>query len=172
MSLGPIVQLGFVVPELGAAIDAWVARGVGPFFEIEKVSLRAQTYRGRESAIEMSVAIAYSGDVQIELITQRNEAESVYRDFARARPGGGLHHVAHLTEDFEGAVHALEARGHVLVQRMESAAAGRFAYFDEDPLTGHYLELLEAERALLGLFAHVKRAGTGWDGSMPRRKLG
>src|SRR6185369_5607710 len=37
-------------------------------------------HRGKDSAMEMSVALANSGDPQIELIQQRNDAPSMYKE--------------------------------------------------------------------------------------------
>lgn len=164
--LGPLVQLGFVVPDLNAAIEAWLTRGVGPFFELSHVDLTETLYRGEPTTLDMSVAFAYAGDTQIELIEQHDASPSVYRDFLRARPSGGLHHIAHLCDDFDTVLATTTP-----LQLMTSKGSGRFAYFEPDALTGHYLELLEATPPLRMLFAHAKGASVSWDGTAPRRKL-
>lgn len=47
-----------------------------------------------------SIALANSGPLQIELIQQRNDAPSMYRDFL-AEGHEGLQYVAYWTEDFD-----------------------------------------------------------------------
>ena len=69
-------QLGYVVRDVRAAMDAWIGHGVGPWFYFEKVETDYFRHRGVDSPMQMSVAIANSGDLQIELIQQRNDAPS------------------------------------------------------------------------------------------------
>ena len=42
--------------------------GVGPWFYIDRVKTDYFRHRGKDSGLEMSVALANSGDLQIELI--------------------------------------------------------------------------------------------------------
>ena len=51
--------------------------------------------------IDMSAAIAYSGDLQIELIYQHDDAPSIYSEFSR---GGrsGLQHMGVMTDSVDG----------------------------------------------------------------------
>ena len=53
---------------------------------------------GKPSDMVLSVALANSGPVQVELIQQRNELRSIYRDFVAAGKLG-LQHVAYWTEE-------------------------------------------------------------------------
>jgi hypothetical protein len=34
---GPVIQQGYGVPDIGAAMDHWLARGVGPFYIEEHI---------------------------------------------------------------------------------------------------------------------------------------
>ena len=96
-SFGQLMQLGHVVPNLTDAIQYWLDRGVGPFYEMTHVRLAKQLYRGEPTDVDMGVALSYSGPIQIELIVQHNDVPSLYRDFLAERPQGGLHHVAFAT---------------------------------------------------------------------------
>ena len=49
---------------------------------------------------EMSIALANSGDLQIELIEQRNDAPSMYKEFLDAG-NEGLQHVAFWTTSYQ-----------------------------------------------------------------------
>ncbi len=90
---GDLRQLGYVVRDIEAAMKYWIdVNGVGPFFYIERVPLASFTYRGQSSMPEMSIALAFSGFAQVELIQQRNDAPSMYKDYLDAGQEG-LQHV-------------------------------------------------------------------------------
>lgn len=169
---GTMVQLGFVVPSLEQAVESWLARGVGPFFEMRHVSLPKQTYRGAPTNVDMSVAIGYSGGIQLELIEQHDESPSLYRDFLREAPAGGLHHVAFMSPRYDEALEHAEASGHPVVQEWVNALGGRFAYLEKRASDGTYVEILEEQKMLTRLFEMMKGAAASWDGSSPRRPIG
>ena len=74
---GAVCQNGYVVRDIRAAMDHWVnVMGVGPWFYIDRVKTDWFRHRGVDSGVEMSIALANSGDLQIELIQQRNDAPS------------------------------------------------------------------------------------------------
>ena len=50
--------------------------------------------------MEMSVALANSGDLQIELIQQRNDAPSMYKEFLDSGREG-LQHMSYWTRDYQ-----------------------------------------------------------------------
>ena len=72
---GPLRQMGYVVPDVEAAMRHWVeVCGVGPWFYAERLPLTAFTYGGkRYDDIHVSIGLANSGDMQIELIQQRSD---------------------------------------------------------------------------------------------------
>ena len=79
---GAVAQNGYVVRDIRAAMDHWInVMGVGPWFYIDRVKTDYFRHRGKDSGLEMSVALANSGDLQIELIQQRNDAPSMYKEF-------------------------------------------------------------------------------------------
>ena len=65
--------------------------------DLDRVPIEDFRYRGEPSPLEVSIALANSGALQIELIQQRNDAPSMYRDFLSRESRGGLHHVAYWT---------------------------------------------------------------------------
>ena len=74
---GKIAQIGYVVRDIDAAMENWLRHGVGPWFYVDDVEIDYFRYRGVDSDMKMSVALANSGDVQLELIQPRNEAPSI-----------------------------------------------------------------------------------------------
>jgi hypothetical protein len=71
---GPMRQVGIVVRDIEKAMRHWVeVCGVGPWFYAEQLPLDEFRYKGRPYDLKVSIALANSGDVQIELIQQRND---------------------------------------------------------------------------------------------------
>ena len=166
---GEIRQLGYVVPDIVAAMDYWSrVLGVGPFFYAERVPVVNFTYRGAPSSPITSVALANSGPVQVELIQQRNDAPTMYRDFVQAK-GSGLQHVAYWTENFDADMARLAARGFKVGMGGEVGARGRFVYFETEYHPGAVIELSEVEGPKGRMFDLIRNAANGWDGSDPVR---
>ena len=80
------MQMCWVVPDLRAAIDSWAgSTGVGPFFWFDGVDCVGGRYRGRPAEFpKVTAAIAYAGDIQIELVEQDNDDPGVFRDLFSA----------------------------------------------------------------------------------------
>ena len=166
---GEIRQLGYVVPDIVAAMDYWsTVLGVGPFFYAERVPVVNFTYRGQPSSPVTSVALANSGPVQVELIQQRNDAPTMYRDFVQAK-GSGLQHVAYWTQNFDADMARLSARGFKVGMGGEVGARGRFVYFETEYHPGAVIELSEVEGPKGRMFDLIRNAAVGWDGSDPVR---
>jgi len=170
LRMGPIAQLGYVVADTTRAMDHWTHQlGVGPFFFLPSPPLNDLRYRGEPSQARISVALAYSGDLQVELIEPLNDEPSPYRDFLSAS-GPGLHHVAHFTQDFDAAIAAQRRAG--LAPYWEGrgmSADQRFAYYDS-PHGGAVHEIVETT-GLGGFFDYLKAQSAGWDGTDPVRTI-
>lgn len=168
---GPVMQLGFVVPDLEAAIQHWLRRiGLGPFFVLSNVQFADVYYRGQRANVEMSVALAQWGEVQVELIQQLNASPSIYQDFP-GRAHGGLQHVGVMTDSLDAHLARLAPQGLQPVQWGATANGIRFAYLETDEIPGSMVELIESGPAINEFFALVRRAAQGWDGSDPVRRL-
>jgi hypothetical protein len=61
---GPVRQNGYVVSDIQTAMDHWIkVMGVGPWYYIDRVKTDYFRHRGRDSGIEMSIALANSGNL-------------------------------------------------------------------------------------------------------------
>jgi methylmalonyl-CoA/ethylmalonyl-CoA epimerase len=172
---GPVMQLGFVVPELEPAALHWARLGVGPFFLLEHISFAEVLYQGQPTRFDMSAAVAQWGEVQVELICQHDAVPSIYSDFARSHRHG-LQHLGVMTDSVPAHLATLAAEGIEPVQSGTTANDIRFAYINSDRMPGAHeggmIELIEHGPAIDGFFAMVKKAAQGWDGLNPLRKLG
>ena len=167
--LGEIRQLGYVVPDIEAAMDYWSRTlGVGPWFYNPRVPIVNYRYRGEAHAPHNSVALANSGFVQVELIQTRNDVPSMYRDFLLAGRTG-LQHVAYWTEHYDMDLERLQRQGFKAVMSGEVGERGRFVYFDTEYHPGTVIELSEVAGPKGRMFDLIRDASRGWDGREPVR---
>jgi len=168
---GDIAQIGYVVPDVRASMEHWIASGVGPWFYVEDVKTDYFRYRGVDSPVELSIAVANSGDVQLELIEQRNDAPSMYRDFLAAGHLGAQH-VAYWTNDFQNLYDRALALGYTIGQEGSiGGPLGRFAYLDRQDVPGTVIEISDVSGPKGELFAFVRQAARGWDGTNPIHEI-
>lgn len=168
---GPIVQNGFVVHDLEAAAAHWSNKlGIGPFYAIEHIAFGPAYFRGGPLNIDMSVALAQWGEIQIELIVQHDSSASIYTEFS-SRHGEGLQHVGVMTDSVERQLERLKPLGIEPVQWGETAAGMRFAYLNTDAHPGAMIELIETGPAVQAFFAMVRKGAEAWDGTRPLRRL-
>jgi methylmalonyl-CoA/ethylmalonyl-CoA epimerase len=119
------MQIGIVVPDLDAAIRAYEdGYGIGPWsvFEVGPESGEDVRFHGRPAEYRCRAATAMVGQVMWELIEPLDET-SLFARFL-AEKGGGVHHVAVSTPDYDEAVAAGTATGKPLV------LSGRFGGID------------------------------------------
>ncbi len=169
---GEIRQNGYVVRDIEAAMSHWTAvLGVGPFFYFERVPIEDFRYRGAPSNLAVSIALTNSGPLQIELIQQRNDAPSMYRDFLAAGHEG-LQHVAYWTRNFDADAARLAADGLAVGQSGNIGEAGRFVYYETQGHPGTVVELSEISGPKGRFFEHIADEAASWDGNEPIRRLG
>ena len=169
LKLGPVRQVGYVVRDIEKAMQEWVQLGAGPWFYTEKVPVEDFQYMGKSSDLDMSVALTHSGYIQVELIQQRNEAPSLYRDFLETH-GEGIQHVSHWVDDFDEKSSMLLDLGYIIGHSGNIGPNGRFAYFANERLPGTILEVSEVTGFKGDLFAAIADICTNWDGSDPIRR--
>lgn len=169
---GPVRQNGYVVRDIRAAMDHWVnVMGVGPWFYIERVKTDYFRHRGHDSNAEMSIALANSGDLQLELIQQRNDAPSMYKEFLDAGHEG-LQHVAFWTTTYQQLYdRALSLGYRVGHEGQIGGDQGRFAYFDSNAHPGSVIEISDISGNKGRFFDHIRRAAATWDGADPIRDV-
>lgn len=137
---GEIRQIAFVVPNIDEAMAYWAnVLGIGPFFIKRKLTLANFTYRGiAQASPSISIALANSGAIQIELIQQHDETPSIYLEFLSANRQGLQHVSSWVTRsEFDSRRAALLQQGYSLAQEGTIPASGtRLAYFDTEQSGG------------------------------------
>jgi len=172
MGFGAIFQLGYVVADIDAALDHWVRTGVGPWYVLDPLPIEHFSYRGGPSIVpEVTIALSYSGGMQVELIHQRDDAPTMYRDFLAAT-GGGLQHLGYLPAGYDASLAAAVAAGWEQAH-VGHAAGTRFVYLDGGGHPGSVAELVDLDPTSRSFFGHIADEAAGWDGvSDPVRRVG
>ncbi|WP_156680866.1 VOC family protein [Sphingomonas profundi] len=169
--LGPIIQNAFVVRDLDAAVTAWTKLGIGPFFAIHDSTYAVTRYRGAVGTADFSVAIGFWNDFQIELIVQRCDKPSVYREFLDDGQEG-FHHVLTTTDDMDGLIVTLGEVGHELLADVDIGENGRVIYFRPAGQRWPLIEVGAFHPPIHALFDMMKEAARDWDGTDPLRVIG
>jgi len=171
--LGGVAQTAFIVPDLAAAIHHWTANlGAGPFFVLPHLLGPGQTYRGAESRADVTLAMGFSGHMQIELIQPLDLNPSVYRETIEAR-GFGFHHLGLAFADVEAAAAEYALRGYHEAYRAAVPTGGEVVYLDDGSgAEAGFVELLPVTPGMDETFTRFWQASLDWDGADPIRPFG
>ena len=164
--IGPVMQLAYLVEDLDSAIAQWMSLGVGPFFVSRDANYKDQLYKGQPVSCRFSLALAYTGELQVELIQLLDDQPSSFSAFKDAH-GYGLHHLGVLTKDIDGDLAKLEGLGHQVVHRMTSPLEVQTAYVDVALPGGASLELIQESPTLEAGFYMMRQMTAEWDGGTP-----
>ena len=163
-----IFQNAWVVDDVEAACLKWVEQmGVGPFFVTDYDNVFEQvSYRGEPAKLDMIVAIAQAGPVQVEIIQPKVE-RCAYRDSVPAGTDA-FHNMCVWTDDIDADTEYFESLGYAAANR---GAVGdiEFAYYDTRPLMGCMLEVVTRGPGIIERFAQIAKAAEDWDGRDPIR---
>lgn len=167
---GPVRQIGYVVTDLDQAMAGWLALGVGPWFVMRGLPTHA-LYRGEPCETTLSLAIANSGEMQIELIAQLDTTPSIFTEFLAAH-GPGLHQLAYWTTDFAATMAEVEEAGWPVVWSGGEGYGVRFAYVEPPNAPAAVIEISELTDATSANAMFMHDAAAEWDGRNPIRVLG
>jgi Glyoxalase/Bleomycin resistance protein/Dioxygenase superfamily len=143
--------------------------GIGPWYHFS--STMEVTFANERSAIDVLIAFANSGGLQIELIEQRNEAPSAFRA-ASSEPFElhRLHHYAFWPVDYEESIRTAERAGLSVIQTIH-VSRGRVTYWKGPEPDGAIIELAESTEARQRTRDMVASAAQYWDGDRPFRTM-
>ena len=167
---GDLRQIGIVVRDIEAAMRHWVdVCGVGPWFYVDRLVVTEFSYRGaRHDDIHLSIALANSGDVQLELIQQRCTTPSMCRDFLAAGHEG-MQHWSSWPTDYDTRLTRALANGYSVGQQGDSPR-GRFVYLWNEGHPGTVIEMADLTPARRRIFDAIRAAAVDWDGRDPVRR--
>ncbi len=161
---GGIVQIAYFVEDIKKSIKEFIdVYNIGPWVVHGPFVPHAGRYRGKPTKVEVTLALAYSGHISIELIQQHNDEPSVFKE-TFAKRGYGFHHFAIVTKDFDAEIARYQAMGY------EEAFAdqvldSRMAYYDTSAgLQGGMTEIIEYTPKMEALQSKPYFANLDWDG--------
>ena len=167
--IGQIMQMAYVIEDIHAAIEWWVRDAkTGPWFLLDSFLGPDQIYRGAQSKADVSIAMAFAGHMQIELIQPKDDHPSVYRETVQAR-GFGFHHIGIACVDVDAERAAYEARGYTLAFHAAVPTGGAVAYMDGGAANPGFVELIPATPGCDAAFTAFWQASVDWDGRDPVR---
>ena len=160
-----IIQMAYVVADIHAAMAQWTLDlHVGPWFLLDRFEGDAPMYRGGPSHAAVTLAMAFAGHMQIELLQPLDDQPSVYRETISAQ-GYGFHHYGIGTRDFDGAVARYEAQGYELAFRAGVPTGGSVGYMDTHGALPGFVEIIELGEGMESAFTTFYAASLSWDGS-------
>lgn len=156
---GSLQQVAFVVNDLMAGMEFFSrTMGVARFYVIEDFGLKARdkTFRGRPVEQNFKLALAYSGDTQIELI-QHLSGDTCYKEHLQRR-GEGLHHLGFFLyhpEEYQRALDSLGAGGYSPLMSGRFGTT-RYTYFDTEAAIGSIMEIVYLDSGGKDFMAKIK----------------
>jgi hypothetical protein len=170
-SFGPrdntIIQIAYTVADIEQGMRQYgELLRVGPWFLIGPFVPRKGRYRGAVTKARFSLALAYTGELMIELIAQHDNEPSVFQELLKARGAHGFHHWAVGAHDFEKTAALYRARGYqeAFTDTAPEPLGCRVIYFDTGRDLPGMLEVIEINRATEEAFHNIHKAAREWNG--------
>lgn len=160
----PFNQIAFVVDDVDEGVAWWTSvMGIGPFLMLRDLEYEKSDLHGKDMILGLHAAIAYSGDITIELIQPKGP--SIFEEFRQAG-GKGMHHTCVFTDDFAATEADVLARGG---KRLQGGRinGGTIGYYDMGGDQDVILEVAQLPPEAQALFGAVRDAAKTWDGTDP-----
>jgi hypothetical protein len=126
-------------------------------------------FRGVRMDVELRLGFGYWDGIQIELIQQLNDADTLYKRALRTA-AGQLNHFATLVPDLDALLTSRQLHNRV-IQHGDMPSGLKFAYLEEYLPGGQHLELVQAQESTVMAFAGMQKAARQWDGRNPVRPI-
>lgn len=171
LSLGKIGQIAYVAADLEAAVVAWSrATGAGPFYVISHARAASVIYQGLPVDMDISLALGYWGDMQIEFIQQHDQTPSIYLN-AQATGNREVHHVGLYVDNLDEARSLCAASNHEIIQQNLIGDRGEWGGVYAQ-IEGALIEFISLPGDFTSHFDDMKAASTHWNGRDPIRPFG
>ena len=168
-SFGPrdnsIIQIAYTVADIQEGMRHYAELlHIGPWFLIGPFVPTKGVYRGATTTMHVSLALAFAGQLMIELIEQHDEEPSVFRETLKARGAHGFHHWAIGARDFEKTAAQYRSRGYEEAFSDLAPMGFRVVYFDTSRDLPGMLEIIEINADAEEGFHRMHQAAREWDG--------
>jgi Glyoxalase/Bleomycin resistance protein/Dioxygenase superfamily len=159
----PITHIGYVVDEIGPAVDWAVSTlGAGPFFLISHMKFDTCTYNGQPAEYDHSSAFGQWGEIAVELTVVHGATPQALADTIGG-PTPKVGHVGWLSDDLEADSADLEAAGMPLFHTGSSGPVAAH-WHDGRAQLGHHVEIIRRSPQLEGFYGLIRASAQDWDG--------
>jgi len=168
-SFGPpdngIVQVAYSVADIQEGMRRYgELLHVGPWFLVGPFVPPKGVYRGAPTKMNVSLGLAFAGEVTIELIAQHDHEPSVFQEALKTRGGHGFHHWGVGVRDFEKAAANYRSRGYAEAFTDTAPIGCRVIYFDTTRDLPGMTEIIEMNEQAEQVFHSMYQAAQEWDG--------
>jgi len=141
-------QIGMVVRDINRTVKYFSHfYNIKPWFRVKFTEINT-FYRGKPINLDPTIAIAFCGGVEIELIQMNNNVENLYSEILN-KQGGGIHHIGFATSNYDRALSTMKAMGAEPIQwgrlKTKGGAVTRYVYFDTVKTCGVITEFIETK---------------------------
>jgi hypothetical protein len=152
MKLPKVSQIGIVVPDIGKAVHHYAKfLNIKPWFR-SKTTSNYSAFKGESFSLDLDIALAFSGGVEIELIQMLTDRQCIYSDIMK-KQGGGLHHIGTMVWGFDKKLEQMKGAGITVIQsgviKTIGGAITKYAYMDTVSTCGIISEIIESK--LMGI---------------------
>lgn len=169
---GSIIQAAYTVEDIQAGMRRFSAElGIGPWFLLGPFVPAKGFYRGEVTTMNISLAVAFAGQIMIELIAQHDDKPSVYRETLAKRGAHGFHHWAIGARDFDAAVARYKKQGYAEVFSDISPRGVRVVYVDTTADLPGMIEIIEMTADVEAQYQRMYEAARAWDGTFAVHQL-
>ena len=170
--LGPVKQWGYLVRDLDDSMKTWVEQmGIGPWWGFRNVPVTAR-FGNKETAIHLSVAMAYHQGTQIELVQHMEPEKSPNSDFYLNSDNALMFkELGYMVDDVAANVRLCEERGMQEVGRVIPAPGADCVYMSSPGMQGMVIELMPSDQDTLDNYNKCLAEAAEWDGSKPYRLI-
>ncbi|MDP3286428.1 MAG: VOC family protein [Desulfobacterales bacterium] len=155
VKLPKVSQIGIVVPDIGKAVRYYSKiLNIKPWFR-SKTASNEVAFNGESFPLELDIALAFSGGLEIELIQMLTDRECIYSDIMK-KQGGGLHHIGTMISGFDKKLGQMKAAGIGVIQsgviKTVGGAVTKYAYMNTVSTCGIISEIIESKLAGIPVF--------------------
>jgi hypothetical protein len=168
-SFGPreqsIIQVAYTVDDIQEGMRRYSdLLHIGPWFLIGPFVPAKGVYRGMVTKMKLSLAVAFAGEVMVELIEQHDQEPSVYQETLKARGAHGFHHWAIGARDFDATAAQYKSKGYQEAFSDLSPRGVRIVYLDTSRDLPGMLEIIEMTADVEEQYRRMYQAAREWDG--------
>jgi hypothetical protein len=160
-----IIQFAYTVEDIQEGMRRYSELlHIGPWFLIGPFVPAKGVYRGAVTKMNISLAVAFAGEVMVELIEQHDAEPSVYQETLKARGAHGFHHWAIGARDFDATVEQYKSAGYREAFSDISPRGVRVVYLDTLADLPGMLEIIEMTADVEEQYRRMYQAAKEWTG--------